>query len=98
MIKHFFIQDQVEQAAPIPEQNMMEVDEIRAPVVPDEAPVPQKKAKTNKTKDVVEETAKDQTVLVENEAEAFALEPLDITGQLIKQGCSTFYLLSTAFR
>ena len=71
---------------------MMEVDEVRPPVVPEETEVvpPKAQPEVEKIKDVVEEAAKDQTVLVENEAEAFALEPLDITGCCINY--TLFYL------
>jgi len=81
----FFLQAQAE-TIQLPEPQMMEVDEPQAHLMPaneqvippEEIPLPP----VEKVPEVPEETTKDQTTLVENEAEAFALEPLDITGVL----------------
>ena len=64
---------------------MMEVDEPQPHLMPanDQVTLPADiPLPPEKIPEVPEETTKDQTTLVENEAEAFALEPLDITGIL----------------
>ena len=82
------------QSAQIPEPQVMEVDEPQAHVmsandqvvIPQDIPLP-----PERTPEPPEEVTKDQTTLVENEAEAFALEPLDITGALVIRVNAMFF-------
>ena len=61
---------------------MMEIDQVPPPMPIADIPLPEEQPVPEKPAEVPEETSKDQTTLVENEAEAFALEPLDITGTI----------------
>ena len=87
------------QSAQIPEPQVMEVDEPQAHVmsandqvvIPQDIPLP-----PERTPEPPEEVTKDQTTLVENEAEAFALEPLDITGALVIRVNDMFFFFNYA--